>query len=78
MTPQEQYDYKTHWMNKTPHPVRLHSDLADKGKTWARRNLERHQWKFDTWTANYEHTFHFELEEHSLKFVKQFPKFTNQ
>ena len=78
MTPQEINEYKLRWMGSSPYSVRLHSDLADKGKTWARRNLERHQWKFDTWTANYEHTFHFELEEHSLKFVKQFPKFTNQ
>jgi hypothetical protein len=78
MTPQEINEYKMRWMRDNPHSVRLHSDIADRGKTWCRRNLERYQWKFDAWTNNYEHTFHFELEEHATLFEHQWPKFTNQ
>ena len=78
MTPQEINEYKLCWMSEEPYPVRLHSDLDTQGKTWCRRNLQRHQWKMNTWTNVYEHTFYFELKEHALEFEKQFPKFTNQ
>ena len=78
MKPQEIAEYKMHWMSKGAHSVRLHSDLDTQGKTWCRRNLERHQWKMNTWTDNYEHTFYFELEEHALEFEQQWPRFTNQ
>ena len=76
MTPQEQSDYKNSW--KPGHSVRLHSDLDVQGKTWCKRNVERHQWSFTSYTDVYEHTFHFELEEHALEFENQFPKFSNQ
>ncbi len=58
MTPQEISEYKMRWMSSgTYFSVRIHSDLADEGKTWCRRQLGRHQWKMDTWTDVYEHTF---------------------
>jgi hypothetical protein len=76
MTPQEQFDYKLTW--KPGHIVRLHSDLDTEGKTWCKRNLERHQWSFTTWTASYEHTFHFESEYVSQQFVHEFGKYANQ
>jgi hypothetical protein len=76
MTPQEQFDYKNSW--KPGHSVRLHSDLDTRGKEWCRRNCERHQWSFTTYTNVYEHTFHFELDEHAVDFAKQFPDYVNQ
>ena len=78
MTPLEIAEYKQRWMstgNNTP--VRLHSDLDTEGKTWCRRQLERHQWSLTAWTNNYEHTFYFELEEHATKFEQQWPEYTN-
>ena len=79
MTPQEIADYKQQWMSTGDNnPVRLHSDLDTQGKTWCRRNLERHQWKMNTWTNVYEHTFFFELEEHALVFAKEWPEYANQ
>ena len=77
MTPQEIADYKQQWMQDCFH-VRLHSDLDVQGKDWCRRNLERWQWKMNTYTNVYEHTFYFELEEHALTFSQQWPKYTNQ
>jgi len=65
-------------MRENPHPVRLHSDLDTEGKTWCRRNLERHWWKMDTWTNVYEHTFYFENSEHAKLFGQQWPEYTNQ
>lgn len=76
MTPQETSDYKLRWM--PGHRVRLHSDLADQGKVWCRKNLERHQWSFTAWTANYEHTFHFENQIASQNFELEFGKYANQ
>jgi hypothetical protein len=78
MTPQEISEYKMRWMRGNPHPVRLHSDLDTEGKTWCRRNLERHWWKMDTWTNVYEHTFYFENSEHAKLFGQQWPEYTNQ
>ena len=76
MTPQEIDDYKRKW--KPGFSVRLHSDLDNLGKSWCRKNLERHQWSFTAYTDVYEHTFHFELEEHSLEFSKEFPDYIDQ
>jgi|TARA_B110000046_G_scaffold38100_1_gene41724 hypothetical protein len=79
MTPQEINEYKQRWLaSGTYYPVRLHSDLDTQGKTWCRRNLERHQWKMDTWTHVYEHTFIFEYKHDADEFSKQWPKFINQ
>ena len=79
MTPQEISDYKKRWMSKEEtFFVRLHSDLDWQGKTWCRRNLERQQWKMNSWTDVYEHTFFFETEEHALQFEQQWPEFVNQ
>ena len=77
-TPQEISDHKQAWMSKNNHPVRLHSDLDIKGKDWCRRNLERWQWKMDSYTNVYEHTFYFEHEEDADEFAKQWPQFINQ
>ena len=66
MTPQETFEYKLNW--KPGHLVKLHSDRVDLGKTWCRRNLQRHQWSMTKWTAAYEHTFHFEDKEVAQSF----------
>tara|TARA_R110000796_G_scaffold17427_2_gene53660 strand:+ start:612 stop:848 length:237 start_codon:yes stop_codon:yes gene_type:complete len=78
MTPQEINEYKLRWMGSSPYSVRLHSDLDTQGKTWCRRNLERHQWKMNTWTNVYEHTFYFEHQDDSLIFETLWPEYTNQ
>lgn len=78
-TPQEISDYKQAWMSKGDnHPVRLHSDLDVAGKDWCRRNLERWEWKMETYTDVYEHTFYFEHEEAAVEFAKQWPEYINQ
>ena len=77
MTPQERADYKMRWMATENNSVRLHSDLDAEGKTWCRRNLERHQWSMTTWTYPYEHTFFFELKEHAEDFSTLWPDYTN-
>jgi hypothetical protein len=76
MTPIEIFEYKLRW--KPGFSVRLHSDLVNEGKTWCRRNCERHQWSMTDWTDNYEHTFHFEHQDDSLIFETLWPKFINQ
>ena len=76
MTPQEQHDHKLKWL--PGYPVRLHSDLDIRGKTWCKRNVERHQWSFTTYTNVYEHTFHFELEEHAEQFKIKFLDWVNK
>jgi hypothetical protein len=79
MTPLEISEYKQRWMaSGTFYKVRLHSDLVDKGKTWCRRNLERKQWKMDTWTSVYEHTFFFEYKHDADQFATQWPEYVNQ
>ena len=79
MTPQDIAEYKQRWMSTgNNNPVRLHSDLDTQGKTWCRKNLERHQWKMNTWTNVYEHTFYFESEIHANEFAKQWPEHINQ
>ena len=76
MTPQETFDHKQRW--KPGFTGRLHSDIVDQGKTFCKRQCERHEWSCTTWTANYEHTFHFEHKHHADEFSKQWPKFINQ
>ena len=66
MTPIEIHEYKLKWSPGISIPV--HSDYADKGKTWCRRNLSRHQWSMTSWTHVYEHTFHFEFDQHAIAF----------
>jgi len=75
-TPIETFEYKNNW--KPGYTVRLHSDLVNEGKTWCRRNLERHQWSMSQYTDVYEHTFHFEHQDDSLIFQTLWPKFINQ
>ena len=67
MTPQEIFEYKMKW--QPGHLVALHSDYADRGKLWCRKNLERHQWAFDSYTAPYEHTFRFQHPHHAREFA---------
>jgi hypothetical protein len=79
MTPQEVSDYKNGWMaSGNNNPVRLHSDLAVQGKDWCRRHLDRWQWKMDSYTNVYEHTFFFENEEDADHFAQLWPEYTNQ
>ena len=68
MTPVEIFEYKQRW--KPGYTVRLHSDVVDKGKAFAKRNCQKHQWSVTTWTNVYEHTFHFDLQINDRKFNK--------
>lgn len=76
MTPQEIADHKMRWM--PGHSVRLHSDLDVQGKDWCRRNLERHEWSFKTWTGVYEHTFYFENILAAQNFEMEFNNWVNK
>lgn len=76
MTPQEVFEYKQRW--KPGFTVRLHSDLADRGKTFCKRQCKRHEWSCTTWTDNYEHTFHFEHSEPAQKFKIAMGRFADQ
>ena len=78
MTPIEIFEYKRAWLSAGAFPVRLHSDLDCQGKDWCRKNCQRHQWSFDSYTNAYEHTFWFEHKEHADEFSQQWPEFTNQ
>lgn len=78
MTPQEISEYKMRWMRDGGHAVRIHSDLADRAKTWCRRQLERQQWSMGTWTDVYEHTFYFEDIRAAQNFEMEFKPYTNQ
>ena len=76
MTPIEIFEYKLRW--KPGYVVRLHSDVVDKGKTWCRRQLERHQWSMSQWTGPYEHTFHFEDKTAGQNFEIEMAPYANQ
>jgi hypothetical protein len=73
MTPQDIDDYKRHWL--PGYLVKLHSDLDVDGKTWCRRQLERHTWSMSKWTDVYEHTFHFEDIMAAQNFAMEFGRF---
>lgn len=73
MTPVEQFEFKQKW--KPGYQVKLHSDLADRGKTWCRRNIESHRWSFTAWTDVYEHTFHFQWLAKAEEFEKNFSEY---
>ena len=66
MTPIETYEYKLSWLPGRSVPI--HSDHADKCKSWCRKNLPRHQWSMSSWSNVYEHTFHFELDDDAMSF----------
>ena len=78
MTPQDINEYKMQWMRVANHPVRIHSDLDVEGKDWCRRNLERHQWSFQSWTDVYEHTFYFENAGASQQFEHEFKEWVQR
>lgn len=59
ITPIEIGDYKTKWL-KNAHVVTVNEDLDVEGKSWCRKNTERHKWSFSKYTDIYEHTFYFE------------------
>jgi hypothetical protein len=67
MTPIEIHEYKLKWL--PGYTVAIHSDNTDKGKTWCRRNLSRHEWSMTSWTNVYEHTFCFEKEKDATTFA---------
>lgn len=69
-TPQDISEYKQRWKPRG-YSVPVHSDLDWRCKDWCRKNLQRHQWSMDVYTDVYEHTFWFELEEHSKLFTEQ-------
>lgn len=76
MTPVEIFEYKQRW--KPGYTVRLHSDIVDQGKSFAKRNCQKHQWSVTTWTDNYEHTFHFENIYAAQNFEMEMGGYANQ
>ena len=76
MTPAEIFEYKQQW--KPGYTVRLHSDVVDRGKAFAKRNCQKHQWSVTTWTSPDEHTVHFEFEESARKFKIAMGEFADQ
>lgn len=76
MNPQQIFDHKRKWM--PGYMVTLHSDLADRGKTWCKRQVEKQCWSCTTWTAPYEHTFHFEDIQAAQNFEMEFGGFANK
>lgn len=67
MTPQEISDYKMGWAPGFEVPI--HSDHDWRAKIWCRKNVERHRWSMDTWTASYQHTFRFEKKKDANAFM---------
>jgi hypothetical protein len=67
MTPQDIVDYKTRWL-KNAHVATVNEDLDIEGKTWCRKNVERHKWSFSKYTDVYEHTFYFEDDQTARDF----------
>ena len=79
MTPVEIFEYKQRWMSSgNNNPVRLHSDVVDRGKSWCRRQLEQHQWSMTQWTDVYEHTFYFEDVRAAQIFEMEMKPYSNQ
>ena len=76
LTPIEIHEYKLKWL--PGFSVRLHSDMVDEGKKWCRRNLQRSDWSMSSWTAVYEHTFHFENVLNAQNFEIAMGRFANQ
>jgi len=74
-TPQEITDYKQQWL--PGHPVRLHSDLEDKGRTWCKRCLDKWEWHYKRHTNIYEHTFYFESIYAAQNFAMEMGRFAN-
>lgn len=77
MTPQEIFEYKQSWKLNAAR-VRIHSDLADRAKTWCKRNLPRSEWSMDTWTDVYEHTFYFHHNDPAREFNEEFCDYVNE
>ena len=78
MTPQEIAEYKQRWMTQGGYAVRLHSDLDVSGKDWCRKQLERQQWSFRSFTDVYEHTFYFEDDYIGQQFEHEFNHWVNK
>jgi hypothetical protein len=76
MTPIEIDDYKTTWL-KNAHIVQVNEDLDVDGKTWCRKNVDRHRWSFSQYTDIYEHTFYFEAEQTAKDFESYITHHTN-
>lgn len=75
MTPQEIFEYKNAW--KPGYTVRLHSDVVDRGKTWCKRHVKKHEWSVTAWTDVYEHTFHFEDQFAAQDFKFEMKPYSN-
>jgi hypothetical protein len=76
MTPIEIDDYKTTWL-KNAHVVQVNEDLDVDGKSWCRKNVERHRWSFSRYTDIYEHTFYFEIKQTANDFESYINSRTN-
>ena len=71
MTPEDIAEYKQKWMELNNNPVEINAEDDVKGKDWCRKNLERYQWSFRSWTDTKLHTFYFE-EKMSAEIFKKY------
>jgi hypothetical protein len=74
MLPLEIVDYKTKWLKDCNNISTFDSDLEFDAKRWCRENLKQHQWDFCKFTAVYEHSIYFEMNEFKTEFEKEFRK----
>ena len=71
VTPQEIFEYKHTWLrNAHISPIGEWSEYP--AKQWCRKNLEQKDWHFISYTAVYEHSIAFRLEEDQKKFEGSF------
>lgn len=76
MTPQQIVDYKRKWMPGIV--VTLHSDLESVGKDWCKKQCEKYEWHFKSYTDIYQHSFMFENIKAAQNFEMEFAPYTNQ
>lgn len=70
MTPQEIFDYKVDWLQRTANISVVHSDSEFEAKRWCKKNLLKHQWDFSKYTNVYEDTFRFETDKMKQDFER--------
>lgn len=72
MTPIEIFEYKNRWKRDTHYRVEICSDSDWRGKIWCRKNLERREWDFTSWTGIYQCTFVFQDQYAAQQFAHEF------
>ena len=60
-------EFKASW-RPSAFKVKIDSEFDVKAKDWCRKNLKRHEWSFNLFTNEYEHTFLFMNEHNAIEF----------